>query len=544
MKNNQSEIDSSNFFLSKNGKFNSLEELNTTINNLVNPKYDGDNSTYCKYPARRFWIKENFNSLIIKKQKCPKLMKELSYMDNINKVTLVFPTTHLNSPASMFGHTLLRLDNNVSKMTSLAINYAANTDEKNGLIYAWKGLTGGYLGNYSIVPYYKKIQEYSGYKNRDIWEYELNFNKDEIRKMILHLFEIKSTWSYYKYFNRNCSYEILWLIESARETANIVNKFNYKTLPIDTIRSIHESNLVLNTVYRPSSIQKLTNIFNKILDQNLAIIFNETYDYSLLEKLSLDEKINISNYALGFINYKKNKSKMKKNEYLKQYIKLLKYRSKLGKNKNYTNKKPVDPVLGHGINKIWLHGNKNESFILGYKPSLHGFEDVDYGYLAGSYIDFFSIELLRNENNITLHDLSIFKIKSLSKRNKIIKPYSWQVDIGAKKFKNNKSYLKFKVGVGATIGTKNALLYILLNGNYFGKKNDNIFGYGYEIGSQYNFKSTKFGFKHNHEIYKNDIENNFKVFINRKIHNNFSLEIGYKKESELENGYIGLNYYY
>ena len=65
VKDGESQIDSPGFFLAKNGKFDSLEELNASINNLTNPKFSGDNFTYCRYPVRRTWIK-NLENLVIK----------------------------------------------------------------------------------------------------------------------------------------------------------------------------------------------------------------------------------------------------------------------------------------------------------------------------------------------------------------------------------------------------------------------------------------------------------------------------------------------
>jgi hypothetical protein len=76
-------------------------------------------------------------------------------------VTLVFPTAYLNQPSSMFGHTFLRIDRNGqddrSRLHSYAINYGAVTGNDGGVMFAFKGLMGGYPGTVSIMPYYKKV---------------------------------------------------------------------------------------------------------------------------------------------------------------------------------------------------------------------------------------------------------------------------------------------------------------------------------------------------------------------------------------------------
>jgi len=62
----------------------------------------------------------------------------------------------------MFGHTLLRLDPaedaNWSDWLSYAVNFGANINsDDNSLFYAWKGLSGGYPGQFIVAPYFGKI---------------------------------------------------------------------------------------------------------------------------------------------------------------------------------------------------------------------------------------------------------------------------------------------------------------------------------------------------------------------------------------------------
>ena len=70
---------------------------------------------------------------------------------------MVFPTAHINSPASMYGHTFLRVSSDEeTPLISNAINYAAKTTDTNGFIFAYKGLFGEYEGRYSIYLIMKK----------------------------------------------------------------------------------------------------------------------------------------------------------------------------------------------------------------------------------------------------------------------------------------------------------------------------------------------------------------------------------------------------
>ncbi len=66
---------------------------------------------------------------------------------------MVFASGYVNSPASMFGHTFLRIDSSLenSPLLSFAVNYAALTDPKDGgIAFTVKGMLGGYKGYYSV----------------------------------------------------------------------------------------------------------------------------------------------------------------------------------------------------------------------------------------------------------------------------------------------------------------------------------------------------------------------------------------------------------
>jgi hypothetical protein len=243
-KNAESEIDDETFFFADDGKFNPKAKLQASIEKLISDKSDDKNSTLCRYPSRSRWILKKIPELQekIKIPQCKRLNNELKKL-GAKHVTLIFASAHINSPASAFGHTFLRIDNNPNTpLLSYAVNYAAQTKEDNGFIYAYQGLFGGYKGRYSITPYYKKLKEYSDLEQRDVWEYTLDLSQKEIERLVLHIFEVRHFYADYFFLAENCSYNLLWLLEVAKEDVNLVNQFSVKAIPIDTIRAIVSEN--------------------------------------------------------------------------------------------------------------------------------------------------------------------------------------------------------------------------------------------------------------------------------------------------------------
>ena len=262
-----SEIDDPSFFIAPDGKTDAKAELSATIKALYNEEHFDDNATACRFPARKYWLRETLGLEGLPEVECKAYDKLMARLDP-QSVSLVFPYAHINSPASMFGHTFLRIDSSYeSKLLSYAVNYAATADAstENGFIFAVKGLMGGYYGKYSLLPYYEKLKEYRDTEQRDIWEYDLNLSREEVMRMMRHVWELNDTFSWYFFFDENCSYNMLWLLEAARPSVRLREYFLYEVIPPETVHAIESENLVREKHYRPSKRSKLL-AYEAVLD--------------------------------------------------------------------------------------------------------------------------------------------------------------------------------------------------------------------------------------------------------------------------------------
>jgi hypothetical protein len=178
----QSEARSSHYFLADTGRDSPLNELKALIAAVAAPEID-NNHAACRFPARTRWLYQQIG-ISAPDFSCP-AYDEWRGLINPQQATLVFASDYLNNPSSMFGHTFLRLDapgqTEDTRLLAYAVNYAAQADAKNPFTFAYKGLTGGYPGVFSLMPYYEKVKEYSDMENRDLWEYQLSLAPDEVR---------------------------------------------------------------------------------------------------------------------------------------------------------------------------------------------------------------------------------------------------------------------------------------------------------------------------------------------------------------------------
>ena len=526
--NGESEIDSDNFFISKDGKTDLKKELFETINSLEN----GQNNVLCRFPLRVKWLKENIPSLEkdIVNYSCTELDEFLTLVD-AKHVTMVFPTAHINSPASMYGHTFLRVSSNEeTPLISNAVNFAAKTDDTNGLIFAYKGLFGEYEGRYSILPYYEKIKEYNNLEQRDIWEYDLDLTQDEIDRLVLHAFELKDSYSDYFFFKENCSYNILWLLEVARYDLDLVSHFTFKTVPLDSIKILKPYNLIKDSRFRYSNMRKMKNILEEKIENKEYLKTYVNENEPLNETLSTDDKISYLDFKILYLQYQRANNEYEKDEYLKKYLQLLKERSSYNKASVYDIKTPFDPLNSHDSAKVSFFYDSSDSFELGLKPVYNDIYDISEGYLEGAYIDFFDLNIKKTKDeNVKVDKFTLLKIKSLAQQDMIFKPLSWGIDLGYEHFKDQSDYLKIKPETGFTFGNEKNFIYTMIGSNVYYKDSDQLYSLGSSVGFITNqFDDIKLGFRYSYDRYNKSLENNeFEISTTYKVEQNIALNIKY-----------------
>ena len=111
-----------------------------------------------------------------------------------------------------------------------------------------------FAGVFAMLPYYMKVREYSDLENRDLWEYELDFSPEEVERVLRHAWELLPAYFEYYFFDENCSYHLLALLQVARPELDLTAPFRLWALPVDTVRVLtSEPGLVRRIVYRPAN---------------------------------------------------------------------------------------------------------------------------------------------------------------------------------------------------------------------------------------------------------------------------------------------------
>jgi hypothetical protein len=374
----------------------------------------------------------------------------------------------------MFGHTLFRIDPqgqyDDSRLFSYAINFAANTNDTNGIVFAFKGLTGLYPGGFSLMPYYDKVEKYAELENRDMWEYELNLNEPEIRRILEHLWELRQVPFPYYFFNKNCSYQLLTLLEIARPTLSLTERFRYWAIPSDTVRAILEDEtILLKVVYRPSDRNKIEALRNHMDETNQILALDLahgklTTDDQDLETLPVTEKTATLELAYRYLRYQYTQNQIDQDISAERSLALLSERSKLPTDTaSAPTHLPTRPDSGHRSARIALGIGRKAHHNYGMirlRPAYHDLLDNKEGYSAGAQINFFDLTLHYNPSKtLQLEDFTLLDVTSISPRDRFFQPISWHIDTGygrkllpAQPVRERAHYLNAGAGLAYSLG--------------------------------------------------------------------------------------------
>lgn len=438
----RSYVSDQKFFIAKDGAHHPDAELKATVEALYAPASLGEKHTQCVYPARTRWLKDQLHLSDLPAVDCAEFKQWFKDVAPHSAV-MIFPAAYLNSPSSMFGHTLLRIDqadvqSNKTALLSYAINFGAYIEgSDNSILYAWKGLMGGYPGLFALVPYQEKLSEYRSLENRDLWEYRLNLTQVETERMVEHVWELKQIQFDYFFFDENCSYRLLELLQVARPGLRLTEQFPLTAIPTDTVKAVKDAGLVEKIDYRPSRERELLERAKPLDSDEQQWVLKISDDQKQLQdptfkSLGKDRQALIIDAAYRLGRYRANGLE-RDSERSQRSFELLR-----AINQNPAPDLQIDrpglPENGHE-SRTWQAGigtRGDKAFgEYGLRMAYHDLNDNAEGFPLGAQIEILQMKLRQYEgNNWQLQQLDLATIRSLTPRNELLQPLSWQVTGG------------------------------------------------------------------------------------------------------------------
>lgn len=438
-------IDSPEFYFSKEGKGSSHKEYLATLEAFREAVTQGQYEKICLFPSRYEVLRSQHLELpeVDFQVKCPKLGQFIKAL-NAHSVSLIFSAYYLNNPSSAFGHTFLRINQHPTtdgkryELLDYGINYAATVDTSNALFYAIKGLFGMFPGHFTSVPYYLKVREYNNSESRDLWEYELNLEPEEVRLLVLHLWEVGQHSADYWYLTENCSYFIIAVIEAAAPRLDLKSRLKKYVIPSDTVTLIWQTpDLVKSVHYRPSIRTEFYERYALLDDLEKKEFLNifKNQNHSGLKDLSLDSQVKVLDTVLDAYDFKYfYEIQDEKSFESQQKNKILSARARIAQKSQPIDPKPnprEKPHDSHGSRRVWVGTDQ-----LGYRFALHDFLDPSWGYPQSSEISFAELSMEYRDQVQRLKHVYLFRVRSLQSVDPVFWNPSWFIETGVE----NQSY--------------------------------------------------------------------------------------------------------
>lgn len=538
--NGKSRIDGEKFFLHPKGKENPDLEFNATVNSFyVENKTVGwfNYPVQCVFRARYEFIKSLELLNDAKVTACP-MFEEWKNALNVDSLTMVFSSSYPNNPSSLFGHTLIRLNqkNKKNDLLDYAVAFSAIPDNTDiGFVYAIKGLFGGYKGFVEVTKYYTKVGDYTNSESRDLLEYDLKLTPDEISRFIDHVWEVyQAGYADYYFFDENCSSFLAELLQVAMiDRKGVDHHSRWYYLPAELVKNLlKQENLVGEFHYRPSLKKQLEKRLAHLSDEQLNLL-KLARSNGTIKNLDLD--LDTLDSLISTLEYRRNSSKNNLNEsdktlFRESLIKRSKDKSetKVFTDYNVTNR----PETGHESKTLAVYSTyeniNRESIGFTFNNGYHGLMDKDLGFDPFSQFEFLGFDFAYNFKLKKLY-LDKFNFVNLTSVHpfKFYDPQmSWNATVSYERFYLINNDFQYTANAKMTGGLSFKLtpdfVYNLFGGAFV-ELNKNV-KKGYRIGPAFD----SFFLYSFHDQFKLGLFHELKLAANNKLKDDYQLNTGVK----------------
>ncbi|MGE0472950.1 MAG: DUF4105 domain-containing protein [Nitrospirales bacterium] len=473
-----SQVDDPGFFLSPTGKTEPENELHATLTYFFSDALVGRSKqpAQCAFVARYHWLKEKlrFDQSKLLPQPCERFD---SWLEELNpaSISFIFPSAYMDNPASMFGHSFLRVDQkgqtSETNILAYTINYAAEVPPDAGIEFAYKGIFGGYKGFFSTIPYYMKVKEYRDIENRDIWEYRLNFSSEQHHRLLMHAWELGNAYFDYFFFKENCAYHILSLLEVADPNLRLTDQFPIATIPANTIRLIiRQQGLVKEVSYRPARSTLLKRKRDALDEPEISLLPKLVNDPHLTEQaeflqLPQNRQIFLLDFTSDVLRYKAATNPDNAEDYKAKNRSILVSRSQIKVPSTPFHVQPLSlsPGYGHETFRVGVGGGwRNDDVFeeISVRAAYHDLLDPDPGYTQDAQIELLDLGFrhYHRRNQFRVERFTFADVLSLAPIDSLFVSPSWKIKVGMNTVKTSACDLcsngHFNAGAGGAVETQ------------------------------------------------------------------------------------------
>lgn len=433
----RSRVVSERFFIDPQGRGNPAAELRSEVARFFPPDPERQSrEEICRFPLRYEWLRTRLHHEELYRpaaQLCPKLDEYLKH-EAPSSLSIVYPESSLDNPATMFGHTFLMLEGSRNTAGTAVVNrtvsYGVESAGEHGLPFVLKGLGGGYRGRFTYARYDRRLEQYLDEDRRDIWEFRLALSDAERERLLLHLWELEQAEFDYYFLDENCTTHLLTLLDVARPSLHL-SRSQLWVMPGDLVRRVAaEQDLVQATRYRPSAAGKL-----RALERTLT-------SEQALRARQIAAGAPAAGASAGSLEaaYLLLNEPPRSDEHERRARAVLVERAKVV-DTSPTLRDPANPALGHPGGRYEAAALSDDrgarAIELGFRPAYHSTGDRPLGYPDGAELEAFHtvLRVSPERSSVELARVELLRVRNSPARGGLIRPWSWLADVGLEQWR-------------------------------------------------------------------------------------------------------------
>src|SRR5690554_7564238 len=289
------------------------------------------------------------------------------------------------------------------------------------------------------------IRLYNDIEHRDLWEYTLNLTQPEVDTLLAHTWEIQDKNFDYYFFDENCAYRLLALIDAARPGTDLLDEVSTHAIPSDTVRWVRDAGLVESIHYRPSAATSVAHSLDSLPPEHRTIaaaVANGYVDVNGPEvrELEKNDRAQLLDATYDYVRYQSEAEGWPREHAAPLSHQLLVARSQIDGAEELP--RVPEPEIrddqGHDTFRLSLGSGRlahSEFTQLTLRPAYHDIVDPPAGYRTGAQLQFLRLDarLYHDNHELQVEQITGVAIRSLSPRNPFYSPTSWQVGFGGRR---------------------------------------------------------------------------------------------------------------
>ena len=245
----------------------------------------------------------------------------------------------------------------------------------------------------------------------------------------------------YYFFDENCAYHLLSLLDVARPSLALTDRFVWHAIPSDTVRAVVETpGLLRRVVYRPSNATAIEHRAARLppaaLPQVEALARgSQAPDTADLSALSPRQRAETLELADQYLTYLQAEMALPQGEFQARSRRFLLARSREPAFAIDPPQPPaVRPDQGHLSGRLHLAAGVEQGRAVGelrLRPAYHDLLDAEAGFNRGAALQFFDFAIRqRAGHGVRLQYFTPVDIQSLTPRSELLGGRSWRVQFG------------------------------------------------------------------------------------------------------------------